>query len=211
MWNSLKASCVFDFILVMIWRWVNKIAPALDSGCILGHGRETIHQGSLFLSPQMRGPDLASNSKKTLWTPNFNVDLTGRKERLQSTFGKPGVWTPPQKENLYGEEISNFEEKTAEKEAPGFWMGARMEIISVGWESREKGGIKHLGNTQFRSHALTHRTLLLIFPGLRKPLTKTCGDIIILSALEYGLFPFHSPPPIWKTPKPSSLLFIPPS
>lgn len=159
----------------------------------------------------MRGPDLVSNSKKTLRTPNFNMDLTWRKERLQRAFGKPGVWTLPQKENLYGEEISNFEEKTAEEEAPGFWTGARVEITRVGRERREKGRIKHLGNTQFRSHALTHRTLLLIFPGLRQPLTKTSGDIIILSALEYDLFPFHSPPPIWKTPKPSSLLFIPPS
>lgn len=127
---------------------------------------------------QTMGQDVAS--KKILWIPNFNMKFTWWKERPQNTFGIFGsvnTNTPPQEENLYGEETS-YEKKTAQKEIPSPWIGAPMEMTTAGGEGRRGGEMKHPGNTRFHVHVLSSQSTMFIFPGLRELLTKTSGDII---------------------------------
>lgn len=118
-----------------------------------------------------------------------------------------------------------MKKKTAEKEIPGPWIGASLETTTIGVSCGCKGtrrgwvcGARHPGNSSiFMCSA--HRTLCLISPGLRKPLTKTSGDIMrkfpgipareggsianttgkFSSASKYGVFPFHSSSPYFKT------------
>lgn len=92
----------------------------------------------------MKGQDIAP--KKTLWTPNLNVDLTHMKQRETTEhiwdIRSVNINSPPQEENLYAEETS-YEEKTAEKEIPSPWIGASVKMTTVGWEERRGGETKH--------------------------------------------------------------------
>lgn len=92
----------------------------------------------------MKGQDIAP--KKTLWTPNLNVDLTHMKPRENTEhiwdIRSVNINAPPQEENLYAEETS-YEEKTAEKEIPSPWIGAPVKMSTVGWEERRGVGMKH--------------------------------------------------------------------
>lgn len=126
----------------------------------------------------MKGQDIVP--KKTLWTPNLNMDLTHMKRRENTEHSwdirSVNINAPPQEENLYAEETS-YEEKTAEKEIPSPWIGAPVKMTTVGWEERRGGEMKHPYTTRFHLHVLRSQSTTLIFPGLRELLTQTSGDI----------------------------------
>lgn len=132
--------------------------------------------------PQTIAQDFTS--KKTLWTPNFNIDPPNEGRRLRSTFRKSGMWTqvhlPWRK--LTMEKKLPMKRKLLKKKSQVPGLGHLWKCSPLFWREEEErdNEVPWYPSIPLNPSCAcsTHRVLWLVFPGFKKPLTKSSGNVV---------------------------------